>query len=163
MELLSAEVIEELRHGRAPKERKIAICATGAHLSPSDRIDILAVLTQDPDETIASRASEALQSYAPEAFVEALRRESAVPALFEYAGKNLAANHGIAEAMLHNKNCGGEFLVPVVGQLSPMQIQELVLELDRVSATPALAAAMENMTGLTAAPSIPRKLAWIAN
>ncbi len=150
MELLSAEVIEDLRHGRAPKERKIAICATGAHLPAADRIEILTVLAKDEDETVASRAGEALLSYAPEAFVEALRRENALPSLFAYASKELATKFGIAEALLHNKNCGGEYLIPVVGQLSGMQVQELVLELDRVSATLELAAALEHLPNLTA-------------
>ena len=150
MELLSAEVIEDLRHGRAPRERKIAVCSTGAHLPAADRLEILTVLAKDEDEAVSSRAGEALLSYTPEAFVEALRRENALPSLFAYAGKELAAKPGIAEALLHNKNCGGEYLVPVVAQFSGMQVQELVLELDRVSAVPELAAALERLPNLTA-------------
>ena len=150
MEQLSAEVVEDLRHGRAPRERKIAVCTTGAHLPPADRIEILTVLAKDEDEAVSSRASEALLSYGPEAFLQPLRRENAVPPLFAYAGKELGSKPGIAEALLHNKNCGGEYLVPVVGQLSGMQVQELVLELDRISATPELAAALERLPNLTA-------------
>jgi hypothetical protein len=150
VEQLSAEVIEDLRHGRAPRERKIAVCTTGAHLPAVDRIEILTVLAKDEDEAVSSRAGEALINYAPEAFLEPLRRENAVPALFAYAGKELGTKPGIAEALLHNKNCGGEYLVPVVAQLSGMQVQELVLELDRVSATLELAAALERLPNLTA-------------
>jgi hypothetical protein len=150
VEQLSAEVVEDLRHGRAPRERKIAVCTTGAHLPPADRIEILTVLAKDEDEAVSSRASEALLSYGPEAFLQPLRRENAVPPLFAYAGKELGSKPGIAEALLHNKNCGGEYLVPVVGQLSGMQVQELVLELDRISATPELAAALERLPNLTA-------------
>jgi hypothetical protein len=150
VEQLSAEVIEDLRHGRAPRERKMAVCTTGAHLAAADRIEILTVLAKDADEVVSSRASEALLSYASDAFLEPLRRENAVPSLFAYAGKELATKPGIAEALLHNKNCGGEYLVPLVGQLSGMQVQELVLELDRVSATPGLAAALERLPNLSA-------------
>jgi hypothetical protein len=150
VEQLSAEVIEDLRRGRAPRERKIAVCTTGAHLAAADRIEILTVLAKDEDEAVSSRAGEALINYAPDAFLEPLRRENAVPALFAYAGKELGTKPGIAEALLHNKNCGGEYLVPVVGQLSGMQVQELVLELDRVSATLELAAALERLPNLTA-------------
>ena len=60
MELLSAEVIEDLRHGRASRERKIAVCSTGAHLPAVDRIEILTVLAKDEDEAVSSRAGEAL-------------------------------------------------------------------------------------------------------
>ena len=47
METLSPEVIEDLRHGRAPRERKLAICTGGGHLPPADRAEILAVLASD--------------------------------------------------------------------------------------------------------------------
>ena len=83
MESLSPEVLEELRHGRAPRERKIAVCSTGgAHVAPVERVEILAVLTRDHDEMISERAGEALLSYPPDVFVEAVKRENALPALF---------------------------------------------------------------------------------
>ena len=50
METLSPEVVEDLRHGRATRERKLAVCTSGAHLEPADRAEILAVLAGDPDE-----------------------------------------------------------------------------------------------------------------
>ncbi len=56
METLSPEIIEDLRHGRATRERKLAVCAGGAHLEPADRAEVLAVLASDSDEMIAVRA-----------------------------------------------------------------------------------------------------------
>ena len=150
METLSPEVLEDLRHGRATRERKIAVCAGGAHLLPADRAEILAVLSNDADEVVASRAQDALLSTPAESFVEALKREHALPALYSYAGKNLADKPGICDAMVQNKNCGPEFLVPIVRHLSTLGIQALMEELDRVSESPALAAALENSSSLTA-------------
>ncbi|MGB7847791.1 MAG: hypothetical protein WBL63_19420 [Candidatus Acidiferrum sp.] len=151
METLSPEVLEDLRHGRAQRERKIAACSTvGAHIPPVDRVEILAVLTHDQDEMISTRAAEALLSYSPEVFIEAIRRENALPALFAYAAKNCEKQAGVAEAMIANRNCPGEYLVPLLPHLSETQVHALVDELDRVSASHVLAAALEQSPHLTA-------------
>jgi len=144
VELLSPEVIEDLRHDRAPRERKLAVCSSGAHLNPADRAEILTVLTGDVDEMVAERAGEALLALPLESFLEALKRENALPALFAYAAKNLAEKPGVADAMLHNKSCPAESLVPVVRHFTALNIQALMEDLDRVTASPALASAIEH-------------------
>ena len=149
MEALSPEVLEDLRHGRATRERKIAVCTGGAHLAPAERAEILAVLSGDADEMVASRAQDAILSEPVESFLEALKREQALPALFAYAGKNLAEKPGICDAMVLNKNCPAEHLVPIVRHLSALGVQTLMEELERVSESPALAAALEHSKSLT--------------
>jgi hypothetical protein len=149
VETLSPELVEALRHGRATRERKIAVCTGGAHLSAADRAEILAVLAHDADEVVANRAQDALLSQPMESIVEALARETALPALFAYAAKNLADKRGIGDAMVRNKNCGAEYLVPVVRSLSTESIQILMEELDRVSESPALAGALEHSNSVT--------------
>ena len=151
METLSTEVLEDLRHDRAPRERKLAVCgAGGAHIAPAERVEILAVLTHDQDELVAEKAGEALLSVPPEHFLESLKRENALSALFSYAGKNLGKNAGVIEALLANRNCAGEHLVPLVPLLSSAQVQLLMDELDRVSASHTLATALERSPHLTA-------------
>ena len=149
MEALSPEVLEDLRHGRATRERKVAVCTGGAHLAPADRAEILAVLAGDADEIVADRAQDAILSQPVEAFVEALKREQALPALFAYAARNLADKPGVCDAMVQNRNCPAEHLVPIVRHLSTLGIQALMEELERVSESPALAAALEHSTSLT--------------
>jgi hypothetical protein len=149
VETLSPEVLEDLRHGRATRERKMAVCTGGAHLSPADRAEILAVLAGDADEMIASRAQDAILSQPLESFVLALKREQAIPPLFSYAARNLADKPGVCDAMVQNKNCPAEYLVPVVRHLSTLGIQALMEELDRISESPALAAALEHSSSLT--------------
>jgi hypothetical protein len=149
VETLSPELIESLRNGRATRERKIAVCTGGAHLSAADRAEILAVLAHDPDEVVANRAQDAFLSQPVESIVEALARETALPALFAYAVKNLADKPGIGDAMARNKNCAAEHLVPVVRSLSTESIQMLMEELDRVSESLALAGALELCSSVT--------------
>jgi hypothetical protein len=150
VETLSPELIEALRHGRATRERKIAVCSGGAHVSAADRAEILAVLALDTDEVVANRAQDALLSQPTESIIEAIARETALPALFAYAAKNLAEKSGIGDAMVRNKNCGAEYLVPMVRTLSTESIQMLMEELDRVSESSALAAALEHNSSVTA-------------
>jgi hypothetical protein len=151
VETLSVEVLDDLRHGRAPRERKLAVCgAGGAHIPPPERIEILAVLSHDPDEMIAERAGETLLSIAPELFVQALKRENALPALFAYAGKNLGKSAGVIDAMLANRECAGEHLAPLVPLFTTSQVQALMEELDRVSASRSLVAALEHSPNVTA-------------
>jgi hypothetical protein len=149
VETLSAEVLEDLRHGRATRERKIAVCTGGAHLAPADRAELLTVLAGDADEVVASRAQDAILSQPVESFVEALKREQALPALFSYAARNLADKPGVCDAMVQNKSCPAENLVPIVRHLSTLGIQALMEELERVSESPALAAALEHSSSLT--------------
>jgi hypothetical protein len=149
VETLSPEIVDDLRHGRATRERKIAVCTGGAHLAAADRAEILSVLAADSDEMVSTRAQEALLSQPVEAFVEALKRESAVPALFSYVARNLADKPGVCDAMVQNKNCAAEYLVPVVRHISTLGIQALMEELDRVSESPVLAAALEHTNSLT--------------
>jgi hypothetical protein len=150
VETLSPELIEALRQGRATRERKIAVCSGGAHVSAADRSGILAVLAHDADDVVANRAQDALLSQPIESIIEAVAREIALPALFAYAAKNLADKRGIGDAMVRNKNCGGEYLIPFVRSLSTESIQMLMEELDRVSESPALAAALEHSSSVTA-------------
>jgi hypothetical protein len=149
VETLSPEVLEDLRHGRATRERKIAVCTGGAHLAPADRAELLAVLAGDVDEIVASRAQDAILSQSVESFVEALKREQALPALFSYAARNLADKPGVCDAMVQNKNCPAEQLVPIVRHLSAVGIQSLMEELDRISESPALASALEHTSSVT--------------
>jgi hypothetical protein len=149
VETLSPEIVEDLRHGRATRERKIAVCTGGAHLAPTDRVEILAVLSGDADEIVAERAHETLISQPVESFVEAMKREAALPALFAYVGKNLADKPGVCEVMVQNKNCGAEYLVPVVRHLSALAVQTLMEDLERISESPALVGALAHTTSLT--------------
>jgi hypothetical protein len=150
VESLSPEVIDDLKHSRATRERKLAVCSGGAHLSAADRAEVLAVLAHDPDEMVATRAQEALLSISPEAFVEAVKRPEAIPAVFTYAAKNLADKPGIGEALVQNKNCPASLLVPVVQHLSALGIQALLEDLSRVSDSLALATALEHSSSVTA-------------
>lgn len=149
MEALSPEIVEDLRAGRALRERKIAVCAGGAHLSPVDRAEILAVLASDADEVVSERAQQAILSHPIESFVEALKREKALPALFTFAGRNLADKPGICDAMVLNKNCTPEHLIPIARHLSAPSIKALLEELDRVTDSAALAAALEHSPFIT--------------
>jgi hypothetical protein len=150
VESLSPEVVHDLKHSRATRERKLAVCSTGAHLGSADRAEILTVLATDSDEMVAQHAQEALLSVSPEAFVEAIKRPEALPSVFVYASRNLADKPGIGEALVQNKNCPAGLLVPVVQHLSALGTQALLDDLGRISDSLALASALEHSKTVTA-------------
>ena len=150
METLAPELVDALRQGRATRERKLAVCTGAAHLQPADRAEILTVLAGDADEMVANRAQDTLISFPVEFIVQALQRESAQPGLFAYAARHLADKPGVADAMVQNKHCGVEHLVPVARYLSTAAAQALMEDLDRLSSSTALAGALEQSTSLTA-------------
>jgi hypothetical protein len=150
METLSPEVIDDLRHDRAPRERKLAVCSSGAHLGAADRAEILTVLANDPDELVGPRAQDVLLSQPLESFLLAIQREHALPSVFKYAAHNLADKPGIAEALLQNRNCPAALLVFVVPHLAVAQSHALADDLERVSESPALATALEQSSSVTA-------------
>ncbi len=121
---------------------------------PEDRVELLAVLASDPDEQIAERAAGALLSQPATAFLTALARtESAggcAPQLMEYCARNLADKPGIADALAKNPQCPAALLVRAVPYLTTSAVQALMEDLDRLSAAPALAAALAASPSLTA-------------
>ncbi len=149
MDLLSPEVLQELRRGNATREDKLAVCTGGVKLPPPDLAEILSVLALDSDELISTRAQESILALPIENFVEALNRQQALEPLFEFAAKNLAAKPGVADALIKNKNCAAAHLVPLVQHLSALGVQALMDELERVSDSRELAEALEKSSSIT--------------
>ncbi|MBI3671117.1 MAG: hypothetical protein HY237_15220 [Acidobacteria bacterium] len=141
---------EEIRSGRATRERKLAVCSGAASLDPEERAELLAVLAADPDEMIAPRAAAALLSQPPAAILTALGRADVSPQLFHYCAKHLVDKPGIADALVKNLNCPARVLLPAVRHVSTSTIQGLMDDLDRLSSTPALAAALAASPSLSA-------------
>jgi hypothetical protein len=149
VETLNPEVLANLRKGSANREDKLAVCTGGVKLPAPDLAEILAVLALDSDELVCKHAQEAILALPIENFVEALHRQEALEPLFAFAAKNLAGKPGVAEALIKNKSCGPQHLVPVVQHLSALGIQALMEELDRVSDSKELASALEKSTSVT--------------
>jgi hypothetical protein len=149
VETLSPEVVEELRNGRATRERKIAVCTTGAHLPAADRAEILSVLAVDSDEVVAGRAKEAILSLPIENFLEALQRQQALEPLFDFAARNLAVKPAVCNALIDNKSCDGDHLAPAARHFSTSNVQALMEDLGRVSESPALTVALAQTTSVT--------------
>jgi len=119
-------------------------------LDPEERIELLAVLAADADELIAERAAGALLSQPESAFPAALARTDAAPQLFEFCAKYLIDRPGIAGALANNPNCPQELLAATVPHMTTAVLQGLMADLDRLSSTPALAAALATSPFLTA-------------
>jgi len=136
--------------GKAPRERKLAIASGGAGLEPHIRAELLTLLAKDADEMVAQKAQSALLSVTPEVFLSALRQQDMARPLYEYAADTLAAQAGVADALANNPKCPQDIVARVAGHLSPMTIQALVEDLDRLTAARALVEALASSSSLTA-------------
>jgi len=149
VETPNAEALQELRQGRASRESKLAICTGGVALPGADLAEVLALLAVDSDPLISSSARQSILSLPIQNFVEALNREQALEPLFQYAAKNFADKPAVLDAMIKNKSCGPDNLVPVVPHLSALDIQALMEELERVSDSRELITALEQSSSVT--------------
>ena len=138
----------EIRSGKAKFERKLAVCSGSVSLSPEDRVELVTVLAADP--ATAERAANTLLSQPPEAFLAALARPDAAIQLCTYCADNLSDKPGVADAMAKNAACPPEDLVRVARHLSAAGVQALLDDLERLTASPVLVAALNGCTAMRA-------------
>jgi len=111
---------------------------------------VLSVLSEDADDSVRERAGNALLSQSIEAFVAALNGDNPPMQLFRYCGGNLLDKPVIAEALIKNPRCPVQFLTPAVKVLPTSAVQELMLDLERLSSNRGLVAALVLSPSLTA-------------
>ena len=150
MELSNTNANEAGSPDAEARERKLAVCSGSANLEPIDRVEMLVVLAGDADPVVAEQAHQALRSQPPEIFLAALKRPEAMQPLFAYAAQHLVGKPGIADALAQNKNCAGHLLAAHVTDMSTSSVQFLMEELQRVSESSALAAALLHSNSSTA-------------
>ena len=141
---------EEIRSGRSTRERKIAICIDAASLPPEERIEILTLLAADSDEIVREKAAGTLLTQPLANVMAALARTDAAPEMFAYCAAEFPRRPGVADALAKNPTCPIEVLRPVVHYLSVTAVQDLFEDLDRLSTSPALVAALIESTVVNA-------------
>jgi hypothetical protein len=143
-------VREEIRSDRTTQERKIAICADAASLPPEERIEILAILAADSDGIVREKAAGTLLTQPLPNVIAALMRTDAAPEMFAYCAAEFPRRPGVADVLAKNPTCPIEVLRPVVRYLSVSAVQELFEDLDRLSTSPELVAALVESSVVTA-------------
>jgi len=127
----------------------MAVCTGSARLVPAERAEVLAILSEDSDEVIRERADNALISQPLDSFVTALKGDAPAAQLFRYCGRHLIEKPEIATALAKHWRCPPEFVVAAAKQLPTSGVQELMEDLDKLSASPALVSALLRSTSLT--------------
>jgi hypothetical protein len=147
---ISVVVHDEIRSGRATPERKLAICGEAASFAPEERIEILAILAADPDARVRQSAASTLLTQPLPNVIAALARSNAAPEMFAYCAAEFPKRPGVADALARNLTCPIAVLRPVVRYLSVTAVQDLFEDLDRLSTSPALVAALIESTVVSA-------------
>jgi hypothetical protein len=143
-------VREEILSGHTTQERKIAICTGAASLPPEERIEILAILAADSDGIVREKAAGTLLTQPLPNVIAALMRTDAAPEMFAYCAAEFPRRPGVADTLAKNSTCPIEVLRPVVRYLSVSAVQELFEDLDRLSTSPELVAALVESSVVTA-------------
>lgn len=82
--------------------------------------------------------------------LSALARPDAAPEMFAYCAAEFSRRPGVADGLAKNVTCPIEVLRPVVRYLSVSAVQDLFEDLDRLSTSPALVAALIASSAITA-------------
>jgi hypothetical protein len=99
-------------------------------------------MAADVDETVREVAARVLQTQPLPIVLTALARTDAAPEMFAYCAAEFPRRPGVADALARNLTCPIEVLRPVVRYLSVSAVQDLFEDLDRLSTSPALVAAL---------------------
>ena len=95
---------------------------------------------------IRERAAGVLLTQPLPSVLAALERPDAAPEMFAYCAAEFPRRPGVADALARNLTCPIEVLRPVVRYISVSAVQELFDDLDRLSTSPALVAALITST-----------------
>jgi hypothetical protein len=125
------------------------VCSGAARLPPPERAELLTLLAEDADELVRERAGSAVLSQPLEAFATALAGEAPAAQLFRYCGRHLIQHPEIAAALVKQWRCPPEFLIAAARQLSTSAVQEIMADLERLSASPTLVAAIMHSASLS--------------
>jgi len=137
------------RTGRAPVERKLAICTGMVPLEPADQAELLVILSKDSDSRIAERASNALTALPISAFAAALVRSDAAPQLFEYCREHFIDHSEISQAFIASVGCPINILIDAVVRLSPDEVKAIADDMGLLSMRPELGAVLLTSTALS--------------
>jgi hypothetical protein len=118
-------------------------------LISAERAELLAVLSEDPDEMIHERAANAILSQHVDGFLEALKGDAPTPQLFRHCGRNLIEDPQIATAVFKHWRCPPQFLPAAARRLPTSVVQEFMQDLERLSTQTALASALLQSASLT--------------
>jgi hypothetical protein len=147
---ISSELYEEIISGRTTRERKLAVCSGSARLVAAERAELLAVLAEDGDEMVRERAGNSILEQPIEGFVTALKGDAPASQLFRFCGRNLIDQPEIAAALAKHWRCPPEFVTGAAKRLPTSAVQELMGDLEKLSASPLLVAALLHSASLTA-------------
>ena len=131
-------------------EEKMAVCDGELSLPPQDRVEALAILTADPNPSVAERAQSVLLGQPSDFFIKALERADSDPLLFRYCEQNLATRPGIADGLAKNVGFPAARLTPLAAHLTTAGVQALLDNLERFCEDPTLVEAVMRSSAASA-------------
>ena len=146
---ISAEIREEIRAGRATRERKLAIVGGGAGLEPWVRAELLVLLSRDGDAMVNGRAMHALSSITPEVLLQAAKQPDVALPVLEYVAEHTTDRAAAVAALMANRNCPGSALALLADQLTSKDVEAIMDNLEQLASSRELIIALAARHDLT--------------
>lgn len=135
-ELQERRILETFRKGEAPAAAKRAAARGTMPVAAEELLEILVLLTRDPDPTCSEVAQQTLAGWPPEKCARLLAAPDMAPETLEYFARQSDLADGIAAVIASHPNASDEVLAALAPRLPVEHLQPLLNATDRVPHLP---------------------------
>jgi len=136
------KILETFRQGKAPPAVKRAAARGTMPVAADELLEILVLLTRDPDPTCSDQAKQTLASWPPEKSARLLAGSHIAAETLEYFARQTALPDGMAATLLGHPNASDAALAGVVPRVSLELLQSWLAATDRLASLPACVSAL---------------------
>ncbi|MFQ5926070.1 MAG: hypothetical protein ACE5MH_01405 [Terriglobia bacterium] len=144
------KILESFRQGKAPAAVKRAAARGTMPVAADELLEILVLLTHDPDPTCSEVAQETLASWPAEKCAELLTAPHTSPATLDYFARQATLANGLVAVVAAHPNTSDEVLTAMTPRLSLEQLEPLLGAEDRLLSLPAFVTAVLSRSDLPA-------------
>ncbi|MFQ5817115.1 MAG: hypothetical protein ACE5H2_04050 [Terriglobia bacterium] len=144
------KILETFRQGKAPAAVKRAAARGTMPLAADELLEILVLLTRDPDPTCSEVAQQTLASWPAEKCTQLLAAPHVSSETLGYFARQATLANGIAAVIAAHPNASDEVLAAVAPHLSLEQLTPRLTAPDRLLSLPSFVAAVLTRSDLPA-------------
>lgn len=149
-ELQERRILETFRKGEAPAAAKRAAARGTMPVAAEELLEILVLLTRDPDPTCSEVAQQTLAGWPPEKCARLLAAPDMAPETLEYFARQSDLADGIAAVIASHPNASDEALAVLAPRLPLEHLQPLLNATDRLPHLPLFVTTVLARTDLAA-------------
>ncbi len=144
------KILESFRQGKVPPAVKRAASRGTMPVAADELLEILVLLTQDPDPTCSEMAQRTLASWPVEKCAQLLAQPHISPETLDYFAGQLHLPHPIVAVVAAHPHASEQALTALAPRLTPGQLQPLLADEARLLKLPGFVAAVLQRSDLPA-------------